>query len=336
MPAPSMASLPPTPQRRAISIGSVFAGLAATIVLFPILAVGAIVADVLRGVRSFRFARLGLFIGNILMIETGGILSAGYLWVRAGFGRRFDGAASRQRHSNLQYWYTSSLLQSARNFCGLEIEVIGLEHAKAGNAIVLGRHCSLVDALLPSSVFGQFGHQIKYVLAGGLRWAPNIDIVSGRLDNTFVSRAAASSKADFERLRSMAGRLDNASIAAIFPEGTFFTEQRREKALKRIAKRRPNELARAEALRHVLPPQAAGTFTLLDGAPTADVILMGHVGFESLSTLADIRDSVPSTTPVRLKLWRIPRSEVPDDPDLRIDWIYDLWAQLDDWIDENR
>lgn len=270
------------------------------------------------------------------MIETGGILSAAYLWLRAGLGRHLDRPASLQRHSNLQYWYTSSLLQSARNFCGLEIEVIGLEHAEAGNAIVLGRHCSLVDALLPSSVFGQFGHQIKYVLAGGLQWAPNIDIVSGRLDNTFVSRSSASTTADFDRLGAMAGRLTDSSIAAIFPEGTFFTEGRRKKALMRIAERRPDELTRAEALRYVLPPQWAGTFALLDGAPTADVILMGHVGFESLSTLGDIRDSVPSTTPVRLKLWRIPRSEVPEDRDARVDWMYDLWAQLDEWIHENR
>ncbi len=335
MPAPSMASLPPTPQRRAISISSVLVGLALTIVLFPLLAVGAVIADVLRGVRSFRFARLGLFIGNILLIETAGIISAGYLWLRAGFGRRLGTPGSLRRHSNLQFWYTSSLLQAARTFCGLEIEVIGLEHARAGNAIVMGRHCSLVDALLPSSVFGQFGHQIKYVLAGGLQWAPNIDIVSGRLDNTFVSRASASGKTDLDQLGDMAGRLTESSIAAIFPEGTFFTEKRRKKALQRIAERRPSELDRAEALRYVLPPQSAGTFALLDGAPDADVILMGHVGFESLSTLADIRDSVPSTTPVRLKLWRIPREEVPEGAEDRIDWIYDLWAQLDDWIHEN-
>lgn len=331
-----MASLPPAPQRRIISIGSVFGGLVATIVLFPLLAVGAIVSDLLRGVRSFRYARIGLFIATILMIETGGILSAGYLWVRSGFGRKGSSPKSLERHSNLQYWYTSSLLQAARNFCGLEIEVAGLEHAHRGNAIVLGRHCSLVDALLPSSVFGQFGHQIKYVLAGGLQWAPNIDIVSGRLDNTFVSRASATGTNDLDQLRAMAGRLNNNSVAAIFPEGTFFTEARRDRVLKSIAERRPSELARAEALRYVLPPQAAGTLALLDGAPTADVILMGHVGFESLSTLGDIRDSVPSTTPVKMKLWRYARADVPVNPDEQIDWLYERWAQLDDWIHENR
>lgn len=336
MPAPSLASLPPTPQRRIISIGSVLGGLVATILLFPLLAVGAIVSDLLRGVRSFRYARLGLFITNILMIETGGILSAGYLWVRSGFGRGVSSPKSRQRHSNLQYWYTSSLLQSARTFCGLEIEIEGLEHGRQGNAIVLGRHCSLVDALLPSSVFGQFDHQIKYVLAGGLQWAPNIDLVSGRLDNTFVNRSEAQGEKDLDQLRDMASRLTENSVAAIFPEGSFFTEERRAKVLRRVAERRPNELARAQALRYVLPPQTAGTFALFDGAPTADVILMGHVGFESLSTLADIRDSVPSTTPVKMKLWRFARADIPVDSEQRLDWLYERWEQLDDWIDDNR
>lgn len=336
MPAPTTASLPAALQRRAISIGSVFGALALTVLLFPFLTIGVVITDLLRGIRSFRYVRIGLFVTNILLIEAAGILVASYLWLRAGLGIRIKSAASVQRHMKAQYWYTSSLLQAARTFCGLEIEIEGLDNARAGNAIVIGRHCSLVDAMLPSSVFGQFGHEIKYALAAGLRWAPNLDLYGGRLDNTFIDRASARGTDDIERLGAMAGRVSAGSVAAIFPEGTFFTPERREKVLKRIAERRPGDLARAEALRYLLPPQPAGTLALLEGAPDADVILMGHVGFESLSTLVDIRDSVPSTTPVKVRLWRFDRAEVPDDPERQIDWLYERWAQLDDWIQLNQ
>jgi hypothetical protein len=34
--------------------------------------------------------------------------------------------------------------------------------------------------------------------------------------------------------------------------------------------------------------------------------------------------------------WRIPREDIPDGRDARIEWLYECWARVDDWVDEHR
>jgi hypothetical protein len=34
--------------------------------------------------------------------------------------------------------------------------------------------------------------------------------------------------------------------------------------------------------------------------------------------------------------WRVPRAEIPTGREERIDWLYDRWQRIDDWIDEHR
>lgn len=330
-----MATLPPPRKRRLISIGSVLGLLVLVTAFLPVLLAVGVVADLLTGPRKMRFTRLGLFTSALLTIEAVGIFQNFRLRALSGFGFR-KGPAMRRRYADLQFWYTSSLLQAAERFLGMSIQIEGLEHAEVGNVVLVGRHCSLPDALLPSAVFGRFDHELKYVLAGGLQWVPNIDLAGGGLDNTFVNRSADARGADLDPITAMGSRVSTDSVSVIFPEGTFFTPERRERALARISERRPDEFDRANKLQFLLPPQHGGFCALLDGASTADVVLMGHVGFDQLATVDDIVSSVPPERPMKIRLWRFPRDTVPTETKARVDWLYEQWAALDEWIGENQ
>jgi hypothetical protein len=34
--------------------------------------------------------------------------------------------------------------------------------------------------------------------------------------------------------------------------------------------------------------------------------------------------------------WRVPRAEIPTGREERIDWLYDRWQRIDEWVDEHR
>ena len=37
-----------------------------------------------------------------------------------------------------------------------------------------------------------------------------------------------------------------------------------------------------------------------------------------------------------MRWWRVPREDIPQDRDGRIDWLFGWWEQIDAWIEENR
>jgi hypothetical protein len=73
---------------------------------------------------------------------------------------------------------------------------------------------------------------------------------------------------------------------------------------------------------------------VLDGAPTADVVVMAHAGFEGLDTFGGILAAIPGTAPILIDCVRIPRSEVPTDAAARIAWLDAQWLVLDQRVDE--
>ena len=71
----------------------------------------------------------------------------------------------------------------------------------------------------------------------------------------------------------------------------------------------------------------------LRGAHT-DVVILGHVGFEGFSTVAELWRNVPLAAPVVVRAWRWSASEVPVERRARVDWLYDRWEELDQWIED--
>lgn len=317
--------------RRAISISTVVLACATSIVLAPLLFAIAAVADLVTAPRRWRNTRLLAMVTVALAIEVAAIIAAGGLWLAFGAGRYLRTSRSFWVHHRLQRWYTSALMAAAGATCGLRIEVEDESPASTGNAIVIGRHTSIGDALIPALIFaGRFDLNTRYVLKDDLLWGPAFDIVGNRLRNHFVDRTPDDSVGELEAITRLMDGFDDRCVAVIFPEGTFFTAERKARAVKRLVDTGRHELAaRSEGLRYLLPPRPGGALAMLAGAPHADAVFVGNSGFERFNSLGAIYRSVPFAEPVRVWLWRVPNSEIPKEPERQLSWLYDQWERLD-------
>ena len=318
-------------RRRSISISTLVAAMVLSVMFAPVLFAIAAAVDLFTARRGWPHVRLTAMAILALIIEFVGTFGAGVTWVVFAGGRLFHTRAAQHAHFALQRWWTGALLTAAEHTVGLRIQVDDPEPAARGNAIVIGRHTSIGDAVIPAVLLGNLLHlDPRYVVKRTLMWSPCIDIIGHRLPHHFVERNADDNRGELAALRSIATGLDDHTSVVIFPEGTFFTPERRLRSIERLRNGSRPELAeRAEALHHVLAPRPAGTLALLEGAPHADVVVLGHLGFEQFNSLAAIRRAVPFSTPVRVWMWRIPRAEIPIEREARIDWLYEQWLELD-------
>ena len=37
-----------------------------------------------------------------------------------------------------------------------------------------------------------------------------------------------------------------------------------------------------------------------------------------------------------MRWWRVPRDEIPQDKEARIDWLFSWWERIDAWVEEHR
>ena len=119
----------------------------------------------------------------------------------------------------------------------------------------------------------------------------------------------------------------------IFPEGGNFTEGRRTRGIERLRKLGLDKMAeRAEAMTHVLAPRPGGFIAALDAAPEADVVLVAHTGLDHVVTVGDIWRELPMDKRIVMRWWKIPRAEIPEDRDERIEWLFGWWERIDVWI----
>jgi hypothetical protein len=93
---------------------------------------------------------------------------------------------------------------------------------------------------------------------------------------------------------------------------------------------------RAERMTHVLPPRPGGLLAALDAAPEADVVLVAHTGLDHVRTAGDVWRELPMDKRIVMRWWQVPRADIPDDRDGRIEWLFRWWERIDAWIDENR
>jgi 1-acyl-sn-glycerol-3-phosphate acyltransferase len=300
----------------------------------PIIAAIVIPLDLARGNRRLPLLRIHLFVCQYLLNDSLEILAAGPLWVAAGFGSRLDQRASQRRHQWIQAWSIRVLARRAEQLLGVKIELDPVDEAALapGPAIALCRHVSLLDALIPPVLYLRVGIHTRGVIMAELLADPGFDLLYQRAGSTFVPRDSCPSAR--AKAAVAARSLDDRSVAVIFPEGRLFRPDRLQHALTHIADRSPERVARLAGLRHVLPPRPAGVLALLDAAPTADLVIMSHVGLEGLSSIKELLRGVPLDTAVRVAAWRVTRDQIPDTDEGRIAWLDRTWCEVDRWLDE--
>jgi 1-acyl-sn-glycerol-3-phosphate acyltransferase len=164
-----------------------------------------------------------------------------------------------------------------------------------------------------------------------------IDVVLRRIPARFISPDPAAGEDLESQIAALAAGLDQNDAFVIFPEGGNFTPERRRRGIDRLRRLGMERMAhRAEAMTHVLAPRPGGFLAALEAAPDADVVLVAHTGLDHLLTVADLWRELPMDKQIIMRWWRVPRSEVPEDREARIDWLFGWWEQIDTWIEQNR
>jgi 1-acyl-sn-glycerol-3-phosphate acyltransferase len=316
--------------RRALTIPTFLFLGAAAIAAVPLLIPVLLVHDAVRsnrwsGVRSL-LALAHYFVGEALGIAAGGLL-----WIAA----RVAPSHANAWNFRLQCWWASWLFGGIRWLYGLRVSVTGADAAEEGPLLLLVRHASVIDSLLPAVlVSSRSGLQLRYVMKRELLWDPCLDIVGQRLPNAFVRRGQGGAEAEIARVRELACDLGPRDGVLLFPEGTRFTPLKRQQVLARLAESaEPKHVERARALQHVLPPRLGGVLALLDTAPCADVVFCAHTGFESLHSLNDLWSGALVDRAIDVAFWRIPAATIPTERAARVDWLFDQWARVDAWLD---
>lgn len=303
--------------RRLVTIPSVLVLTIAVTALLPVLLTMALAVDLARRGRPAVAARLVVFGWGYLLGETIAILGVA-LAVALGGSRRIEAVY------RLQTVWTGWVFHLVRVVFGLDFRIEGQESVAPGPILVLSRHVSLIDTLLPARfVTRATGIRLRYVLKRELLLDPALDLAGSLLPNHFVTRRDTES--DLAGIRSLAAGLGPAEGVLIYPEGTRFSEEKRRVLVERQTRRG------GRMYRRVLPPRPAGTLTLLE-ATGADVVVLAHRGLEGLGRVSDVWSGGVVNGEVSLSFRRIPRADIPKGRAERVAWLEEVWGDLDDWV----
>jgi 1-acyl-sn-glycerol-3-phosphate acyltransferase len=303
----------------------------------PIMVAGAAMVDLARWLARrtpFIATRLVVFGWLYLVAELLALTGLLGAWVLSGLGR--IRSLELRLTYRLQAWWAGSLFWLIRTLFSMRL-VIDDDHVVVpGPVLVFIRHASIADVLLSNAIVTRrHGLMLRYVLKKELLVDPAIDIAGNRLINYFVHRGSGNS-GEIERVRSLAEGLTADEGVLIYPEGTRYTAEKARRAAESVARRFPRLADRARGYRHVLPPRLGGPLALLAGAPDADVVIVSHVGLDGLANVKHLWSGEMVGATLRISFRRIPRSDVPDDPDEQADWLFREWAVVDEWIDRRK
>lgn len=293
----------------------------------PVLAI----VDLFRGAPRVA-VRCGLFLTWFALCEMFGMLAFAFVMISsAGRPDRIGG-----RLHALQRMWSGALFAGARRIFGFRLAVEGQDETVATPFLLFMRHASMADTLLPAVLIANVsGARIRYVMKRELLVDPCLDLVGQRLPNYFVDRFSDAGHREIAAIGALGAGLGEGEGVIIYPEGTRFTPARRRRIIERFeAAGDTQAVARASSLTRVLPPRDGGALALLESAPSADVVIAAHSGFEGAATFPALwRGELVGRT-IRVRFWRVPRSQIPEDRPARSRWLVDQWRLVDEWLGE--
>jgi 1-acyl-sn-glycerol-3-phosphate acyltransferase len=313
-------------RRRAITISLYMVTWVLLTLLAPVWLVAGLAVGVIRR-RSFVALRLLIFAWFFFGIAMVALvrLAVVFTFLR----ERPDQLQARL--FQLQQWWATAILRAASRLLELDIEIEDADTALPGPAILLMRHASILDTLLPSVyVQGPTQWPVRYILKQELLFDPCLDIVGNALPNYFVDRTGDRMR-EFEGIRELVKDLGDDGVL-IYPEGTRFSAEKLVRARKRVREQAPELAGAVDAWTHVLPPRPGGVLTLLDALPEVDCAILAHQGLEGLQKVKDVFSGSVIGSRVRGKVWRVRRSNIPATDEERIRWLYEQWSRVDAFV----
>lgn len=308
--------------------------------LAPILFLATIAADLISKARKLPRTRCLFFVLAYFAFDLAAIVGCFCTWA-------FYGAwpfANKPRFVAADAWiqrvWCASAFNLAKRLFQVTVIVDGEDVAATGPFLLFLRHTSLTDVLL-GAAFIAVPRKIvlRYTLKEALLWDPGIDIVTHRLPNAFLKRGSGSANdkdIDIRAIKDLAAHLGPKDAVLMYPEGTRFTSQKREKALQRLrqsASTTPIILDMAERMHHVLPPRPGGPLALLAAAPKADVVFCAHTGLEHSNSFKHVWRGGLMDITLRVHFWRVPAAHIPKEPSEQLLWLYREWLKVEEWID---
>jgi len=320
---------------RGIAIESL-AFVLVTALLPVLLPVGALVDLVLwlRTRKHWMALRLVAMAWWFLFGELRGILSFGAIFLAGGWR---DTPARRRRVYALRRSWAAQHIAGIRVIFRLKIEVEGVEDVAPTPVLMLIRHASIIDNMVPDAIAARpHGLGLRYVIKRELRMLPTIDIGGSWVPTNFVRRGSTDVEAELVELRKLAIDLEPHEGILIYPEGTRWTPAKLARAQEKIRERQPEIAPLADRLVNLLPPRLGGPVALLEAARGTDVVVCGHVGLDGFEYVSDIWAGGLVGTTVRVRFWRYPASEIPEGREAMTAWLYERWLELDAWVGEQR
>lgn len=317
--------------RRLLSIPAVFLCAALLTIPMPIAMPLALRAP--PTVERRGTARTLAFVWCFLWCETIGVLVACWLWIRHRNTKRFLDANFR-----LQCAWSAALKRSAERLFRLEFDVGGREALVGPGAIMMPRHASIADTIIPM-VFYAIPKRIRlrYVLKRELLLDPCLDIVGNRLPNCFVDRFADDPGPEVAKVAALADALAEDEGILIYPEGTRFSSERRNRALERLARLVDrDDHQRMHAWTDLLPPRLGGPLALLAHNPGRDLVFCAHTGFEGASHFKNLINGAWVGAHVRIRFWRVPYADIPTNVDAQRDFLFAQWDRMQETVTKLR
>lgn len=314
--------------RRLITVPLTVAAFTCVTLLAPALVVAAAGVDVTRSLAARRpwvVTRGLVFLWVYLLGEIWALMALAASWP-------LPREAKQRITFGLQGAWANWNVRALCRLFSITIDADGAEVAKKGPMVVLPRHASLVDTLLPAHlVASPFQIRLRYVLKRELLADPALDIAGNRLPNYFVDRSGADTAAEVAAISELARGLQDDEGVLLYPEGTRFSEKKRRKYVERLERHGGPIGELASGFRRVLPPRPAGTLALLSST-SADVVVLAHHGLEGLATMREMWSGGLVGTTIKVAFWRIPRSSIPEDRNEQLIWLFQVWRAVDEWV----
>lgn len=312
--------------RRSITLPLLFLTTSAMLLLFPILMPLALLIDAMR--RRLILGRALAFFLLFLVCESVGIGCCLLLWLCKPL---LGSARFLRANLALQFRWAETLRRCGFWLFGIRVTVEGQALLSQGPLLLFMRHSSMADTMLPIMLAGSaHGMWLRWVMKRELLWDPCLDVVGNRLPNCFVSRNPSSREKDLAAIRVLASGLGPKEGVVLWPEGTRFSENKRQRILQKLrAHGSPEEHAAAEALRNVLPIRPGGALCLLRTAPDCDLVFCAHYGLDAAVRFSDLWHGSVIGSSLHIHCFRVAAKDVPTEPTLQVAFLRDQWQRVD-------
>jgi 1-acyl-sn-glycerol-3-phosphate acyltransferase len=324
---------PPTLRRR-LTVAFVLSLAVALIAASPVLLTLAALAHALGRRKPLIAVRLLL---AYCTREVTVVAAAGALWLLSGAGRWIETPRMQGLHWSLLRWYVRGFASRAMALLSIAIrEDIGNDAAVALTGdepvIVLSRHAGPGDTVfLIDRLLSRWSRTPSVVLRQAVALDPVISLLTARLPHGVIDSARGD---DAERvIEHLAAGLRPGGALLLYPEGGNFTRERRRSALASLRRRgRQRAAAAAQQMDNVLPPRPSGVLAALRGAPRAPIIFVAHTGLGLAAYPREIYREMPIGRTLRLRIWLVPRGDVPEGDAGQVQWLNRMWQEIDDWV----